>query len=356
MNHSLRAQLRQELPDWHKQPLYLTVGEIENPLSVLESYFDCYDLPAARACLKEWLDEGLRAEDTDGASLVHTHMMINRLVEANWLIFQQKLPLAKVTNVFGENNLGAIVSLIVAAVAPERIYLLNKEPIDLLIVIREEIQRPFKEYEHIIEMTGLNYDPIYFSLHKSMDLRRRLEEGHIFYTASCLPEKLVYDNGLSPALPTNPINTEKLKAEATKYFGAGMKRASAFLNAAQYHQLRGENELCAFMLHQVSELSLRAFLRAMTGQDIRTHEIAVLLKHTNRFAPAIAMIIQESGEQEDQNLHLLEKAYKNARYSDDFILSAQEVQMLLGTVTQLLQKIEAAFVEKMNALNNLEQK
>jgi hypothetical protein len=89
MKEQLRQQLLTEFPKWHLKPLRLSIVEIDNPASVLDFFFTCYDLPDLRACLKEMLHDSLRAEGADAASHVSTHRDLEKLVEAVWVIHNQ---------------------------------------------------------------------------------------------------------------------------------------------------------------------------------------------------------------------------------------------------------------------------
>jgi hypothetical protein len=90
MKEQLKQSLLAEYPAWHEQPLSLTVSEIENPGAVLSFFFTCYNLPDIRACLKELLHDSLRADGADACSHVSTHKDLEKLVEAAWIIHQQK--------------------------------------------------------------------------------------------------------------------------------------------------------------------------------------------------------------------------------------------------------------------------
>jgi hypothetical protein len=90
MQEQLKQSLLAEYPSWHDQPLSLKVTEIEDPGSVLSSFFTCYDLPDIRSCLKELLHDSLRAEGADAAGHVSTHQDIEKLIEAAWVIYQGK--------------------------------------------------------------------------------------------------------------------------------------------------------------------------------------------------------------------------------------------------------------------------
>ncbi len=89
MKENLRQKLLTEYPEWHGNPLRLSIAEIEDPYPVLDHFFKCYTLPQIRACLQELVYDSLRAEDTDAPSHVTTHEDIEKLVEAAWIIFKQ---------------------------------------------------------------------------------------------------------------------------------------------------------------------------------------------------------------------------------------------------------------------------
>lgn len=336
------APLSQEsmdnVPKWHSQPLYLTVSEIENPFKVLESFFDCYHLPEARASLKEWLDTSLRVEDVNASGLVYLHDQLNKLVEAASLIHQRRHILGPFT---GERNLDAVVAFIVGTIAPERIFLLSKSPIDLLIVMPNKPQSSFKEYERPIEVAAVGQDEFYFSLHSSAELHRLLQEGHIFYSSRCTSENIVYDNGFARQLPPLSPSIGELKQEAERRFRSGLRKGKAFFESAKFHHSRGEVEMAAFMLHQATELSLRALIFSLTGQDVRTHDIRTLLKQCRRCIPCLKSYFSREGEDEESLLYMLVKSYKDARYVEQFQISEQQMQQLILWVTTLFDEIIA---------------
>lgn len=89
MKENLRQKLLTEYPEWHDNPLRLSIAEIESPYRVLDHFFQCYTLPQIRACLQELVYDSLRAEDTDAPCHVTTHEDIEKLVEAAWVILKQ---------------------------------------------------------------------------------------------------------------------------------------------------------------------------------------------------------------------------------------------------------------------------
>jgi hypothetical protein len=149
-------------PEWHNQPLNLTIEEIKDPLSVISAFFDCYKLSESRICLREWLEDALQREDVNARNLFVLHSNIVRLAEAAWLMLQQQPSLSEIIGKNGNADMYAVLRLIVTAVNPERISLLGSNPLDLLIVMPDKAQRPFKEYENLIEFALLDQESITF--------------------------------------------------------------------------------------------------------------------------------------------------------------------------------------------------
>lgn len=86
MGPQLKQKLLAQYPEWHKKPLRLTLEELMRPHRVFAEFFEAYNLPAIRACLRQWLEDALRAENTNASDHFYTCNHVERLVEAAWLI------------------------------------------------------------------------------------------------------------------------------------------------------------------------------------------------------------------------------------------------------------------------------
>jgi len=89
MKERLMQQLLTKFPEWHLNPLRLSIAEMEAPFGVIDHFFECYTLPQIRACLQELVYDSLQAEDTDAPSHVPPQEDVEKLVEAAWVIFKQ---------------------------------------------------------------------------------------------------------------------------------------------------------------------------------------------------------------------------------------------------------------------------
>jgi hypothetical protein len=77
-------------PEWHKKPLLLNRAEMANPYTVLTEFFDRYDLSQIRVSLQQWLNDALDGREAEAASHFYTHENIAKMVEAAWVIFEQR--------------------------------------------------------------------------------------------------------------------------------------------------------------------------------------------------------------------------------------------------------------------------
>ena len=84
--HSILAQY----PEWHSDPLRLTIPEMQNPHIVLKDFFSAYQLTDIRECLREWLSCAIRKDDVVSIDYLHLHDSIERLIEAAWLLHNSK--------------------------------------------------------------------------------------------------------------------------------------------------------------------------------------------------------------------------------------------------------------------------
>ena len=98
MKESLRRKILNEYPEWHKNPLHLTIPEIKNPLIVIDSFFDCYNLPAIRACLREWFEDALTGSGIQARDHMYTYNDVERLIEAVFVHYKKNTPDKKKKN------------------------------------------------------------------------------------------------------------------------------------------------------------------------------------------------------------------------------------------------------------------
>jgi hypothetical protein len=90
MNPHYRLKNHTHYPAWHHKPLRLSIAELEDPWLVLREFFDMFRLPNIRDSLKFWLDETANCGSEDFAGYMNTKDLVEKLVEAAYLLHRQK--------------------------------------------------------------------------------------------------------------------------------------------------------------------------------------------------------------------------------------------------------------------------
>lgn len=90
MNDNVEDKLSGEYPEWCHKPFKLTLGEIKNPIEVLEEFCETYTLPDIREDLQTWLWYALDNEDIKGGHFFQLYQDIEKLIEAAYVILKSK--------------------------------------------------------------------------------------------------------------------------------------------------------------------------------------------------------------------------------------------------------------------------
>ncbi|SDH36246.1 HEPN domain-containing protein [Dyadobacter soli] len=342
----------------------LTLAETEQPLLAIKRVFNTYSYDQWQEILEDWVEYGLSkvsiCEATGECAEIIQYELLESLLEAVYLISRsdQGIP-------FQKRRLGklagskAIIELLIAALDPLLIFEVKhptarsteeKPYRDLLIVFADDNQKPFKEYQPIVELFSAGDEKLCCSVHKLSDIHQALTSGQVYFSLACTTENLVYQRSATP-LPKMLPETIRLLIEKSRHaFSAGMSKARKFFEGAQYYRQVCEHAISMFMLQQATETIFRTTAIALYGSERRTHSIRSLKRFNHRLAPQLNEIFPGGSPDEERLLELLEDAYLGARYNPDYQISEQEVHSISSRVLSLLELAEAVFEERMAAI------
>jgi HEPN domain-containing protein len=186
---------------------------------------------------------------------------------------------------------------------------------------------------------------------KINEVYKHLRDGHIFYSAVCSVDLMVYDNK-RVTLPEKPnIDISTMKVNARNSFDNPFLIAKSFLDGAEYFATTGQHKPAAFLLHQATEHALRALLVSLTGLTAYGHNLKSLIRHSCFCAPDLDIIFPKNTEEE--LFDLLNNAYVSARYSSDYEISQGQIMLLLDRVNSIISQTEQSFEERLKALESL---
>jgi uncharacterized protein len=253
------------------------------------------------------------------------------------------------------DNLKPLIQFIVAAIAPTKIYMLQDRNlatmatggyIDLLIIISGKSEVSFREMEPVLEMAYLKDQRVSCSLHSEGNLLGGLRNGHVFYSLNCIPENLVYDDKTVTYPITTPEALLDMKNRVQEQFMKTFEKALHFYESAVSLNQKHPSPIVSFMLHQAVELTYRGILLSLNGYDKKTHEIRALKKHVRRCSPLLNNIFPDNTEDEKHLLNVLENAYLNARYGEQYDIPGNELLLLFQKVELLQTTAKEIVAEK----------
>lgn len=112
-----------------------------------------------------------------------------------------------------------------------------------------------------------------------------------------------------------------------------------FLAGAELYTVRKQYKLAAFMLHQTAEHSLLTLLQVTTGMRVNTHNLDRLIRYASMVSYKLQHIFPRNKDNEKRLFKLLQHAYSDARYKDDYSIHFQEVEALTKQVNELKEEV-----------------
>lgn len=164
---------------------------------------------------------------------------------------------------------------------------------------------------------------------------------------------LVYNAGNSaliapPAAPSFDETIRKLETTWNKCFSV----AERFYKTACFCLDNGWNEKAMFDLHQATQHTCMALLRVYTGYRSTTHNLSRLLALIENFSFIPSSIFPCITEEETALFNILNRAYSDARYKEDYIIPIDVANVLKKRVHQLLLVAEKLYNKKMIEFQN----
>lgn len=206
----------------------------------------------------------------------------------------------------------------------------------LLIVIGDESQEPFcrlQERTEALAMGGYGY---LFCFQKWGTLANTLNAGQLYYSLVCQRKNLVYAKGhqkLEMAAPER-LRQAVLKAEVD--FATCMDRITAFLDGARFYEDKGHFPMAAFMLQQSIELLFRGAELALRGGEERCHLIRKHFAPCKPMLPRMCAAFPLITDTDEALLQVLNDAYLNVRYRDQYIISEKDFQEALARASEMI--------------------
>ena len=179
-------------------------------------------------------------------------------------------------------------------------------------------------------------------------VNKYLEQGHYFFSDIKKEGILLYDNGECQLSEAKDLPWEERREIAEKDYKRWFKRGSGFLSTTHFTLHRDELNHSAFELHQATESFYNAILLVFSGYKPKLHDIRKLGSIVGNYNDELWSIFPHAEHDQRESFKLLEQAYIDARYSDDYTISKEQLLYLIEEVEKLQKLTERICLEYLN--------
>lgn len=349
-------------------------GAHQKPKPTIRSFFNRYALLETRSILWKLLQrvDKNAIEDYDSGSLAAFFEQFGPMLAATYVAVgsptnqSEDIPVVDPTCISGSLStkvdktpkLEIILDIIRTIAEPEKVFLIEAHSInglssvvfDLFVLLPPNATQPPQQYADLIEAACKDTCPVIVSVHKADVVYSMIKEGHIFFSAVCRPQYMIYDHSQTELPVNGNYGLKKIKNKARRAFVKRFSKASGFLDGARFFCNSSQKELAAFMLHQAIEQAIIALVYSLTGTNLISHNLTRLLQFSKRCTYKLESVFDKGEPEEKALFTLLSKAYTTARYYNYSINDLQLFKME-KLVTAFLATVEDSFYDELYRLN-----
>lgn len=208
----------------------------------------------------------------------------------------------------------------------------------LLVLVDEDCGHSDNYVQDKIENNCRHFIPVTVIVLHTKQFNTWLMEGHRFACTVVKIAVLLHDSTHVPLVIPSAINEEADKKMMETYCTQGINKVNEFIAGAELYRLRQQNKMAAFMLHQAAEHALHTIFKKATGLHINTHNIDKLIRYCAMVNYKVPTIFLRDNETDKKLFCLLQKAYIDTRYKEDFAINSGDILALIEKV-KVLQEI-----------------
>lgn len=229
-----------------------------------------------------------------------------------------------------------------------------KGTFDLLIITPNDNTQAdheiLQQIDQVAELLCCEVTAVVQSIDTVNDL---IAKGSRFLTTLYHEAVLVYNSGKSDLNePAAALSYQEAKNRIIITWNKCFQTAERFYKTACFCLDNGWNEKALFDLHQATQHTCMALLRVYTGYRSTSHNLSRLLALIENFSFVPSFIFPRLTEEETALFNLLNKAYSDARYKENYSVPTDIANLLKKRVYQLLLVAEKLYNKKLMEIQN----
>ena len=226
---------------------------------------------------------------------------------------------------------------------------------DILVVVNHEELTDAVEYwtqaedhlmraQTIVKTIDTPVNPIYHSL---TDINAQLKKGRPFFVDIIREGIALYEAPDNPFKQPTKLPPEEAREEAQKSFDKWFPAAESRFDGAKYHISKGHLNDAAFDLHQTAERLYHCVLLVLTLYSQKSHKLNFLRSQCEGQDARLIAAWPRDTRFAQRCFELLRSAYVNARYSDHYKISVEELDWLCERVSHLQSLVKEICEERL---------
>ncbi len=226
---------------------------------------------------------------------------------------------------------------------------------DLLIIVNTDEFTDLQTWwanadEHLVReltVTRQLATPVNFIVHSLRDVNSQLGRGRPFFIDIARDGIALYEAPHHRLAVPRQLAPDEIQAEARAHRDKGLADAAYCLQLARYAIGDGKPDHAAFNLHQAAERAYRALLLVLTLYSPKSHRLTILRSLAENLDSRLIAAWPRDTRFARRCFARLERAYVDARYSNHYEISAEELAWLLDRVGELQETIAAICAERL---------
>lgn len=211
---------------------------------------------------------------------------------------------------------------------------------DFLVVTKDNLEKTYVQESTILDRVDRYKPPVNLEIHEIDYINEGLVWGQYFFADIVKEGILLFYSSKVTFLEPRILTPSEEKTIAEQYFEKWFNRGISFLNGIDGYLSKKEFNVSAFILHQVTESFFYTVLLVFTGYKPKTHNLGKLKKQMKNISHELFLVFPENTEQEKHLFDLLKRGYVDARYKDNYVISENEVTVLIERIHILKSLVE----------------
>jgi predicted nucleotidyltransferase/HEPN domain-containing protein len=186
--------------------------------------------------------------------------------------------------------------------------------------------------------------PVIHSLH---DVNDQLAHGRPFFVDIARDGRVLYEEAGHPLAQPKPLSEAEKHAEGQRHFDQWFKLSLHSVMLADTSMANGVERDAAFNLHQAVERAYHCLLLTLTLYSPKSHRIKNLRSQAEDIEARLVEAWPRDTRIGRRRFELLSRAYVEARYSESYAITAEELNWLTERVKVLQGLVEEICRERL---------